>query len=119
MNQLLWDILTLTIYAFFPVTARILLQYAVDNSTVVRPMQGVALFVGGITFGAFIGMLCGLTERLAPMKEVAAAVAGFMAKDAMVHYLTNAAYFQKNPRALRTALLAWLSRMLSSTKKRK
>lgn len=119
MNQLLWDIATLTIYAFFPALARILLQCALDNRTTVQPLKGLFLFMGSIAFGVFAGMMCGLSEKLAPMKEVGAAVAGLVAQDAIVQYLARAAYYRKHPRALRSALTGWVSRFLNSQKKKK
>lgn len=119
MNQLPWEILNLAIYAFFPVTARIVLQYAVDNRTTVHWLKGLALFAGSIAFGVFLGMLCGISEKLVPMREVTAAVAGFLAKDVIVEYLARAAYYRKHPRALRTALMGWLSRLTNPQKKKK
>lgn len=119
MTQLLWDISTLTIYAFFPAMARILLQYALDNRTTVRWVKGIFLFMGSIAFGVFVGMMCGLSEKLEPMKEVAAGAAGLMAQDAIVYYLARAQYYQKHPRALRAALLSWVPRIFNSQRKTK
>lgn len=114
MNQLLWDILTLAVYTSFPAAARILLQRGRTKGA----QPGFTVFAGSLFFGVCAGMLCGLSDRMMPTKEAAAAIAGWVAQDISVYYATQAEYYRRNPRKLREVLLGFIARFFNNRKKK-
>lgn len=115
MNELLWNIATLLIWAFFPVSARVLLQWAMDRDMEVQWLKGLALFLGSLAAAIVAGMLCGLSPKTSGMKEAATSAMGFFAQDVAIVLIAGARHYRKRPMELIRELLA---RTRTGTKQR-